>query len=138
MQGKCELFVHWNRSINTNGTNPFEKAGGQSMMSKIWRGFIITTAVLMVLVVLRGVSFAEQYVSCPHGEVRAEITSQLPAGWYQTPQEGKFVRSQVGNIGGTKTLMCGYRLYGTTVFLMRPFPENFSACTPFKSGFQCK
>jgi uncharacterized membrane protein len=99
-------------------------------------------AVAVVLLLVAGfmvqVSHADQHVICPMTQVQAGITSPLPVGWSQTPQAGPLVKTQVGNIGGQKMLMCGYKVYNTTAFLMRPFPEAFKVCRPAKDGFMCK
>jgi len=99
-------------------------------------------AVAAVVVLVAGfmiqVSYAEQHVICPMNQAQAQITSPLPAGWTQTPQVGPLVKTQVGNIGGQRTLMCGYKVYNTTAFLMRPFPQAFNVCRPVKDGFMCK
>jgi len=103
------------------------------------RRMIVAAAILLFVAgFMVEVSFAEQHVTCPMPQVQAQITSQLPAGWSQTPQTGPLVKTQVGNIGGQKTLMCGYKVYNTTAFLMRPFPEAFKVCRSVKDGFMCK
>jgi hypothetical protein len=79
----------------------------------------------------------EQYISCPCQEVRTEITTPLPEGWWNTPQGGKLVQTKVENIGGSPTLMCGYNAYNTVVYIMRTFPAGTANCKPLKGGFRC-
>jgi len=79
----------------------------------------------------------EQYIPCPCQEVRAEITTPLSEGWWNTPQVGKLNRTQIENIGGSPTLKCGYRTYNTVVYIMHKFPEGIADCKEAKGGFVC-
>jgi hypothetical protein len=77
-------------------------------------------------------------IACPLSMVRAEITTPLPAGWWQTPQEGKLIHTKIQNIGGKRTLCCGYWGYGTTVWIMHEMPAGVSGCRVLPDGFVCR
>ena len=94
-------------------------------------------AAVLVAGFLAGGASAEQHVMCLK-QVKAEVTSQLPEGFWQTPQTGNLVKKQIGNIGGKPTLMCGYKVYNTTVFIMHDMPAGAGSCRPDPHGFVCK
>lgn len=75
-------------------------------------------------------------IDCPLTQARTEITSPLPSGWWQTPQQGNLQETKVGNIGGDPTLMCGYWAYGSTVYVMSKAPAGAN-CSSDASGFTC-
>jgi hypothetical protein len=77
-------------------------------------------------------------ITCPLSMVKAEITTPLPAGWWQTPQEGKLINTKIQNIGGKKALCCGYQVYGTTVWIMHAMPAGVSGCRVLPDGFICQ
>lgn len=77
-------------------------------------------------------------IDCPVKQVRAEITTNLPAQWWQTPQVGSLVNTSVRNIGGKMTLVCSYRAYGNSVSVMREMPANMHSCSPVTGGFRCR
>lgn len=76
-------------------------------------------------------------VFCPTREVRAEVTTTLPDPWWQTPQINSLQSVAVENIGGVPTLVCKYRAYGTTVGVMRRFPEGKANCEAARDHFVC-
>lgn len=78
-----------------------------------------------------------QRVDCPARNIRAEITTRLPSPWWQTPQEGRLVDTDIANVGGKLTLVCRYRAYGATVSVMREMPRGARRCTPRRGGFTC-
>jgi hypothetical protein len=80
---------------------------------------------------------AEQHVMCLK-QIQVDVTSKLPDGFWQTPQVGNLINKKMENIGGKMTLMCGYRVYNTTVFIMHAVPEGTKACKPDMHGFVCK
>ena len=77
-------------------------------------------------------------IACPLAMVKAEITTPLPAGWWQTPQEGKLTHTKIQNIGGKRTLCCGYWGYDTTVWIMHDMPAGVSECKVLPDGFICR
>ena len=80
----------------------------------------------------------EQEVFCPVPDVRTEITTPLPKPWWNTPQVGKLESVTTNVIGGQNTLVCHYRAYGTTVAVMRRFPEGAHSCTASGDHFVCR
>jgi hypothetical protein len=81
-------------------------------------------------------SIAVQNVMCLK-QVQVGVTSNLPAGFWQTPQVGNLVKKEIGNVGSKRTLNCGYSVYNTTVFIMHPFPDGVKVCKPDVHGFVC-
>ncbi len=107
-------------------------------MMKIRRMMVgVATTAVMVAGFMIPAAFAEQHVMCLK-QIRAEVTTQLPGGWWQTPQVGSLVKKQIGNIGGKQTLMCGYAAYNTVLFIMHEFPAGVKECRPDSEGFVCR
>ena len=86
----------------------------------------------------QAVQAKEIKIACPLSMVRAEITTSLPAGWWQTPQEGKLIHTKIQKIGGESSLCCGYQGYGTTIWIMHKMPAGTSACVVLPDGFICR
>lgn len=76
-------------------------------------------------------------IECPLDQARTEITSPLPSGWWQTPQMGRLQETRIDNIGGDRTLMCGYWAFGKTVYIMQKAPASMS-CNKDARGFTCQ
>jgi hypothetical protein len=104
-----------------------------------WSRLSITAAALSTAAALGlpAVSRADQHVACPTHQVQVEITTPL-GGWKQTPQGGTLSKTLVQDVGGTKMLLCIFRVNKGDFSVMRPFPEAFSTCKPVKDGFNCK
>jgi hypothetical protein len=78
----------------------------------------------------------QQFVKCPLESIRVEITTPLPASWWNTPQVGNLVNVRLDNIVG-KALVCEYSIYGLKWPVMRYFPQGTTNCSPAKTGFSC-
>jgi hypothetical protein len=76
-------------------------------------------------------------VSCPTKEIRAEIITPLPSPWWQTPQVNSLFGVRIETIAGIQSLVCEYRVYGTTVGIMRHFPEGKTNCEANRDRFVC-
>jgi len=78
-------------------------------------------------------------INCPLAYARTEVTTPLPAGWWNTPQEGQLIGTRVEAVGGEKTLVCAYWAYGMPkgVSIMHLFPEGMAVCRADKTGFTC-
>jgi hypothetical protein len=100
-------------------------------------------AIISVALVAACTSFVDAraassaFVACPLQQARTEITSNLPQGWWNTPQLGPLEDVRVETVGGKPTLMCGYWAYNTHVFVMRRVPQGISYCEPNGAGFIC-
>jgi len=81
-------------------------------------------------------SAAAQRIQCPLSSVRAEITTPMPSGWWNTPNIGNLTGTRIANIGGTPTLMCGYSVFGTLVYVMHQAPAG-ATCSNDPRGFTC-
>jgi hypothetical protein len=74
-------------------------------------------------------------------EARTEVTTSIPAPWWNTPYIGMLQGVRTDIIGGQKTLICEYdagrnppRVWG----VMRLFPKGTTVCRPVPAkGFSC-
>ena len=73
-------------------------------------------------------------IECPLTQVRREITSELPEGWWNTPLVENLSGTEVQTIGGRRTLVCKY---GPAGQIMRLEPRRRD-CTPTRRGFDCR
>jgi hypothetical protein len=73
-------------------------------------------------------------IDCPLSQVRREVTSQLPEGWWNTPSVDYLSGTEVQTIGGRRTLVCKY---GQSGQIMRLEPRRRD-CTPRRGGFDCR
>jgi hypothetical protein len=98
--------------------------------------------VLLIAVLSPGVKSHSQatrwHIKCPVDTVTTEITTPIPEPWRSTQQVGKLTKVRTGNVAGQSTLECGYWAYGTTVYVLRDFPDGTSACYAEGNGFSCQ
>ena len=73
-------------------------------------------------------------IDCPLNQVRREITTPLPEGWWNTPVVDNLSGTEVQTIGGRRTLVCKY---GPAGQIMRLEPQRRD-CTPTRRGFDCR
>lgn len=73
------------------------------------------------------------HINCPVPQVRREITTHLPGGWWNTPIVSGLSDTDIQNIGGKPTLVCRY---GPAGQIMRVAPI-FGTCTAVPGGFEC-
>lgn len=73
-------------------------------------------------------------VDCPLPQIRREVTTPLPEGWWNTPYIGPLQRTFIQNVGGEPTLMCDY---GNAGIIMHRAPPG-AACRPAGNGFECR
>lgn len=73
-------------------------------------------------------------IDCPLTQVRREITTPLPDGWWNTPMVNSLTGTEVTVIGGRRTLVCKY---GPAGQIMRLEPRRRD-CTPTRRGFDCR
>ncbi len=68
------------------------------------------------------------------------IVSNLPADWWETPQESDLKNVKIETIAGTPTMLCGYGAYGTTVHVMPTRCRRNQTCfpNPARDGFECR
>lgn len=79
---------------------------------------------------------ASQDITCPP-DVRAEVTSPLPAEWVATAQSSRPSRWAVEAIGGQPSLVCMYIMFGTEYRVWRRPPAQFPSCDVTSYGFNC-
>jgi hypothetical protein len=73
-------------------------------------------------------------IDCPLTQVRREITTQLPEGWWNTPSVDQLSGTEVQTIGGRRTLVCKY---GQSGQIMRLEPRRRD-CVARRGGFDCR
>jgi len=74
-----------------------------------------------------------QSISCPLEQIRLEVTTRLPSGWWNTPQVNVLQNTRVITLGGKKTLQCDY---GSAGRIMHLAPVG-RTCTAVSGGFSC-
>jgi hypothetical protein len=80
----------------------------------------------------------EQFIGCPVATLDTAVTTDLPTGWWATPQVGgPLVGTEIMEVAGRQTLVCRYRGYNTAIPVMREIPAGFAACSPVNNGFRC-
>lgn len=77
---------------------------------------------------------AAQQIDCPHSQIRREVTTGLPDGWWNTPYVGSLQGTRVVEIGGRKALQCRY---GPAGDIQRYAPDG-ATCTANARGFVCQ
>lgn len=82
--------------------------------------------------ILAGPALAAQ-IDCPLSQVRREITTQLPNGWWNTPMVSRLSDTRVIQISGRPALQC---IYGAAGRIQRNAP-NGQTCTASALGFIC-
>ncbi len=83
-------------------------------------------------VILAVPAFAAQ-IDCPLSQVRREITTQLPSGWWNTPMVSRLSDTRVIQIAGRPALQC---IYGAAGSIQRNSP-NGQTCSANARGFTC-
>ena len=73
-------------------------------------------------------------IDCPLSQVRREITTPLPEGWWNTPIVDNLSGAEVQVIGGRRTLVCKY---GPAGQIMRLEPRRRD-CVANRRGFDCR
>lgn len=72
-------------------------------------------------------------ISCPLPQIRREVVTPLPPGWWQTPIINNLVDTEVINIGGNPALQCRYGGAGS---IQRQAPGGMN-CSSHPGGFTC-
>lgn len=95
---------------------------------------LIGTAAGVNLATSSGAQAAAQQIDCPHGQIRREVTTGLPDGWWNTPYVNNLQSTRVVNIGGRAVLQCRYGAAGD---IQRYAPDG-ATCTANNRGFVCQ
>ncbi len=72
-------------------------------------------------------------INCPLREIRREVTTPLPPGWWNTPQVWRLQETRVISLGGRTALQCDY---GPSGNIQRYAPDG-ATCSARSGGFQC-
>lgn len=75
-------------------------------------------------------------INCPVTQVRREVTTQLPNGWWSTPLVSRLTGTAVVTISGRKALQCLYGPNGAGGRIQQYSPGNL-ICTAVAGGFNC-
>lgn len=86
------------------------------------------------LLALAPLSAVAASIACPHSQIRREVTTPLPSGWWNTPIVNSLKSTRVQNIGGKPALICDYGAAGT-VQRYAPAGQN---CVAQGRGFRCQ
>lgn len=100
-------------------------------MNKVSLG-IAGAATALVIAAAPGVASAAE-INCPASQVRREITTPLPGGWWNTPIVNSLTDTAVVAIGGTPALQCRYGPAGN---IQRNAPAGM-VCSARPGGFSC-
>ena len=102
--------------------------------SKI-RTFLARTALGLVAAVTVSAAQAQvQQINCPLDQIRREVTTPLPNGWWNTPIVNSLRGVRIQNISGRPALICDYGAAGT---IQTYAPEGFN-CQAQGVGFYCE
>lgn len=72
-------------------------------------------------------------ITCPHSQIRREVTTALPGGWWNTPIVNSLTEARVTNIGGRAALQC---IYGPAGSIQRYAPDG-ATCRVSGRQFEC-
>lgn len=100
-------------------------------MNKVSLGIAGAGAALLFVAAPAVASAAE--INCPATQVRREITTPLPGGWWNTPIVNSLTDTALVNIGGTPALQCRYGPAGN---IQRNAPPGL-VCSARPGGFSC-
>lgn len=95
----------------------------------------LTTIIIGAGIFSSAASAATQTINCPATQVRVEMTTNLPAGWWRTPYVNKLKGTAITTVGGKRTLQCKYGDHAA-FFTMRKAPAG-KRCRATKRGFIC-
>jgi len=104
-----------------------------SILRNLLPGNAWTTALVALGIALPQLATAET-INCPHSQIRREVTTSLPSGWWNTPIVNSLTELRVVTIGGKKALQC---LYGPAGSIQRYAPEG-ATCRTVGRAFECE
>ena len=97
---------------------------------------IATAALLAVFATGIGAEIAAAAeINCPLRQIRREVVTPLPSGWWYTPIINSLTDTRIITFGdGSKALQC---IYGPAGTIMRKPPRG-QTCTARRGGFTCR
>jgi hypothetical protein len=88
----------------------------------------------LATVLTAGATAAQAFeIACPLPQIRREVVTPLPPGWWQTPIINNLMDTEVINIGGNPALQCRYGAAGS---IQRQAPPGMN-CSAHPGGFSC-
>jgi hypothetical protein len=115
--------IQTQRRRNTGKNNGEQASGDQSMKIPQLIAFAAALAVYGT-----GIAADPVYITCPTKQVKADVSTKLPEGWWYTPTEGKLKNLRVQTIGGDRVLVCLYQAFDGQVAVMQKAPIGAGAC----------
>ena len=102
------------------------------------RGPMLVLAALVLVVSTTVVRAADSFVACPVDLLETGALTPLTDGWWATPVGGKLAGTEIGVIGGQKTLVCNYQGRSQSVVpVMHEMPPGVAGCAAARGGFKC-
>tara|TARA_R110000868_G_scaffold80018_48_gene227495 strand:+ start:2315 stop:3109 length:795 start_codon:yes stop_codon:yes gene_type:complete len=77
---------------------------------------------------------AFQTISCPLENLRREVTTDLPEGWWSTPQIWPLQTTRIIELGGRTALQCDYGPSGS----IQIYAPDAANCEARAAGFRCE
>jgi len=82
-----------------------------------------------------GAAAQAETIRCPLDQIRREVTTPLPGGWWNTPIVNSLTETQITTFGdGRKALQC---IYGSAGSIQRYAPDG-AECATVRGGFDCR
>ncbi len=97
--------------------------------------FVLVSLAGAALTAMAGSATAAS-INCPVQQVKREVTTQLPGGWWSTPYVSNLTGTEVVQIGGQTALQCKYGPNGAGGRIQRNAPAG-NVCTAVAGGFNC-
>ncbi len=105
-------------------------------MKRLLSSILCRSGLLLCLLLLdvSAALSATLQVRCPRESVTAKVTSNLPAGWWATPQGAALRGVTVLNVGGQWSLLCLYlTAQRKEIGVLRPYPPTYRRCRARKA-----
>lgn len=96
--------------------------------------FAMVSLALATAVIAPAAPAAADTIECPHSQIRREVTTALPSGWWNTPIVNSLTEARVITIAGRVALQC---IYGPAGSIQRYAPEG-ATCRTTGRRFDCQ
>jgi hypothetical protein len=103
-------------------------------MNRFKSTFAMLSLAITAAVAAPSVPAKAETVTCPHSQIRREVTTALPGGWWNTPIVNSLTEARVTKIAGRAALQC---LYGPAGSIQRYAPDG-ATCRVTGRQFRCE
>lgn len=103
------------------------------MINRLFRRIFPGCAAFAALCAALPQTASAERINCPHSQIRREVTTSLPSGWWNTPIVNSLTEVRVITIGGRKALQC---VYGGAGRIQRYAPDG-ATCRTAGRAFEC-